>query len=120
MAARSTKRGELGKSGTEARHVKRVKLHGGVSRKLVWPGRRHAPDRLDLYGVEAAARMYTDEHWGDAVPVSDFDRRLVTRMVAAAIQFTETKATGKKPRDGQLREHARLRAMGFKVNVVDA
>ena len=35
------------------------------------------------------------------------------------IDFVETKAPGKKPRRGQLREHARLRARGFAVFVLD-
>jgi len=33
--------------------------------------------------------------------------------------FVELKAPGKKPTEGQLREHARLRALGFDVSVID-
>jgi len=35
------------------------------------------------------------------------------------IRFVECKAPGKKPRAGQVREHARLRKMGFVVEVID-
>lgn len=34
--------------------------------------------------------------------------------------WVETKATGEKAREGQLREHARLRASGMKVFVLDS
>lgn len=33
--------------------------------------------------------------------------------------FVELKAPGKKPTQGQLREHERLRALGFRVDVID-
>lgn len=115
---RAAPRTEIGKGGTEAAHVKRVKANGGVSRKLAWPGRRHAPDRLDLYGLAKAAQIVR-EHYHCIVPNCSDCLGFARRIVDAAIQFTETKAPGKKPRAGQLREHARLRAMGFRVNVVD-
>jgi hypothetical protein len=34
--------------------------------------------------------------------------------------FVELKAPGKKPTEGQLREHKRLRALGFQVDVIDS
>jgi hypothetical protein len=34
--------------------------------------------------------------------------------------FVELKATGEEPRDDQLREHERWRAIGFKVYVIDS
>lgn len=37
----------------------------------------------------------------------------------AVVFFVECKKFGEEPRDGQLREHARLRRMGFEVHVVD-
>jgi len=36
------------------------------------------------------------------------------------IHFVELKATGEKPNDGQLREHDRLRKLGFDVRVIDS
>lgn len=103
----------------ERAHVKSVKAAGGKSYKFTSPGRRNVPDRLDLYGVEAAARALVDANIGSTYPITDHYRRLARIAISHAIQFTETKATGKKPRDGQLREHGRLRRLGFTVNVVD-
>lgn len=34
--------------------------------------------------------------------------------------FVELKAPGKKPTEGQLREHGRLRALGFQVDIIDS
>ncbi len=34
--------------------------------------------------------------------------------------IVEFKAPGEKPRSGQLREHAKLRALGFRVEVIDS
>ncbi|WP_059413407.1 VRR-NUC domain-containing protein [Cupriavidus basilensis] len=36
------------------------------------------------------------------------------------VMFVECKATGQKPTDAQVREHARLRALGFPVLVLDS
>lgn len=44
--------------------------------------------------------------------------RLLT-MPGGVICFVECKAPGKKPTEGQLREHNRLRALGFRVEVID-
>lgn len=38
----------------------------------------------------------------------------------ARVYFVELKAPGKKPTEGQLREHARLQALGFEVSVIDS
>jgi hypothetical protein len=40
-------------------------------------------------------------------------------IVAKYVWFVEAKAPGKKPRVEQVREHKRLRKMGFRVEVVD-
>lgn len=76
--------------------VRKVRLRGGECRKL--KGRRNECDRLVLWpGVDYPPNKY-------APPVA---------------HFVETKAPGKKPRPGQLREHHRLRTMGFTVLVLD-
>lgn len=36
------------------------------------------------------------------------------------VSFVELKATGKKPRDNQLREHTRLKKLGCSVLVIDS
>lgn len=74
--------------------VKRVKELGGEVRKVQWIGRRGAPDRLVM------------------LPVDDWGRDTTL--------WVELKAPGKKPEPHQLREHARLRAMGQRVEVVDS
>jgi len=82
-------------SSIEKHLVRQVKAAGGECRKYVTPGRRHAPDRLVL------------------IPTALWSMR------TARAVFVETKAPGKRPRPGQLREHERLRAMGFEVRVID-
>ncbi len=75
--------------------VQRVKALGGEVRKVQWLGRRGAPDRLVM------------------LPLCDFTGRPTTWWV-------ELKAPGVKPPAYQLREHARMRAMGQQVAVLDS
>ncbi len=42
------------------------------------------------------------------------------RFPGARLCYVETKATGKKPRAGQARKHAKLWAMGFPVVIIDS
>jgi hypothetical protein len=84
-------------STVEEKLRKGVKVKGGIAYKFVSPGRRHVPDRLLLYPI-------APEH---------------IEIVAQYVQFVELKAPKKKPNAGQIREHRRLRKMGFKVEVVD-
>lgn len=77
--------------------VKRVKELGGEVRKVVWVGRRGAPDRLVMLPYTLA--------WGAAY---------------ANTFFVELKAPGVKPEPHQLREHERMRAMGQRVVVIDS
>lgn len=44
----------------------------------------------------------------------------VCLMPNGCIIFIELKASGKKANDGQLREHNRIRNLGFTVNVCDS
>lgn len=85
-------------SSIESYLVERIKTLGGTCPKFVSPGRRNAPDRIALQEIPPEHRA----------------------IVARYIQFVECKAPGKKPNPGQLREHARLRALGFRVEVVDS
>ena len=79
-------------SDIEAHLVKRIKALGGEVRKVKWVGRRGAPDRLVMMPFE-----------GNPI------RTL----------WVELKAPGKKPTVQQAREHARMRAMGQHVVVID-
>lgn len=84
--------------------VRRVKAAGGEVRKVEWIGRRGAPDRLVMLPARKLARGI-DCAWcnpqGRAV-------------------WVELKAPGVAPEAYQLREHARMRAKGQTVLVIDS
>jgi hypothetical protein len=72
----------------ESYFKKRVKATGGEERKVVFPGRKGAPDRL--------CGWPNGRHG-----------------------FVELKRPKGKAEAHQAREHERLRAMGFRVDVID-
>lgn len=74
--------------------VSRVKELGGEVRKVNWVGRTGAPDRLVMLPPVKAGENSTI--------------------------WVELKAPGQKPKPHQLREHARMQAMGQRVEVVDS
>ena len=74
-----------------------VKKADGDTRKFT--GRIHVPDRLVIW--------------------TRFKYKKKEKTPVAEIHFVETKAPGKKPRPGQVREHNRLRARGCTVLVLD-
>ena len=88
----------LSESQIEEHHRDRITAAGGISYKFTSPSRRSVPDRLDLLPIPAAAR----------------------HVVAQYVRFTECKRPGAKPTAAQVREHERLRALGYVVNVVDS
>jgi hypothetical protein len=90
----------------EAHLVERVRELGGEAYKFVSPARRNVPDRLVLLPVGRRA-------------AGDPDFSPIEYIFGQCVLFVEIKAPGKKPSDGQLREHQRLRALGFRVEVVD-
>ncbi len=105
----------------EKAHVKRVAGQGGASYKFKSPARNNVPDRIDLLGLSNATQVLQAEMHTLGVQLSTGALiRISHRILAAAVQFTELKAPGKKPNDKQLREHDRLRGLGFVVNVVDS
>ena len=82
----------------EQHSVAMFKAQGDLPYKFTSPGRRNVPDRLRL-------RAIPPEHQA---------------VVARYVQFIEFKATGEKPTAAQEREHARLRKLGYCVEVVDS
>lgn len=84
----------------EAYFVKRVKALGGEVRKVRWIGRRGAPDRVAMLPAQKGA--------GHVLPRP------------ARTIWPEFKATGVQAEEYQVREHARMRKMGQRVEVVDS
>lgn len=103
----------------ESHLVDEVKKLGGMAPKFKSPQRANVPDRIVLkYGMLHAARAIEARFPGKCT--SGEQIVLVQQVLNAFISFVELKATGEKPTDGQLREHARLRALGFDVRVIDS
>lgn len=80
----------------EARLVKRVKELGGEVRKVQWVGRLGAPDRLVMLPGKPIVFVELKRQGGLATFPKDAHERQ------------------------QLREHARMRAMGQRVVVIDS
>jgi len=90
----------LRESDIEKRLVQRVKEMGGECRKVKWIGRPGAPDRIVMLpGVRSQV----------------FSEYRPDRTV-----WAELKAPGVPASAAQLREHARMRKMGQRVEVVDS
>lgn len=79
----------------EAHLRKRIEAIGGLCYKFVSPGRRHVPDRIVLWSDDPG-------------------------YVPPKTIFVELKAPGEKPTPGQLREHGRLRGLGYRVEVLSS
>lgn len=93
---------QLRESKIEDYLVKRVKAMGGEVRKVQWLGRRGAPDRLVM------------------LPPRWVPSEIGVGLAPEATIWIELKATGKKAEPHQAREHARMRKMGQRVEVVDS
>lgn len=78
----------------------RVKQLGGEVRKVMWIGRRGAPDRLVMLPPGSNPGLIGGGY-GSAL-------------------WVELKAPGQKVKPHQAREHERMRAMGQRVEVVDS
>lgn len=94
--------------------VQRVKALGGEVRKVQWIGRRGAPDRL----VMLPEKHHPAWRGGPTKPGDVCWGHAWTKP--AATVWVELKAPGVKAEAYQLREHARMRAMGQRVVVIDS
>lgn len=112
FAPKPKKKKPLREKKVERNHKDGVAAAGGWSLKWVSPGISGVPDDIDLHGIEPM--MEVAALHGYLLTTSE-----ARAILAAAINFTECKAPGKKPTPLQERVHARLRALGFTVNVVD-
>ena len=84
-------------SQVENKLVQGTQNKGGIAYKFVSPNHRGVPDRLVL------------------LPLPD----MLSKVLKKYMYFVECKAPGKKARPDQLREHAKLRALGYRVRVLD-
>lgn len=84
--------------------VERVKAIGGEVRKVQWVGRRGAPDRCVMLPARRLSPSL-DCAWCNP---------------SGRVLWVELKAPGQKPEPHQAREHARMRAMGQTVLVIDS
>jgi len=89
-------------SDIERHLVAQVKALGGEVRKVQWVGRRGAPDRLVM------------------LPFTICYYRPDGVLLSTPAVWVELKAPGKKAEPHQLREHARMRAMGQHIEVIDS
>lgn len=98
--------------------VTRAKANGGIAYKFKSPGRRNVPDRILMTnGMELAVKAIKHIARDDAnIAYEEFVRDLLFCFIS----FVEVKAPGEPPREGQIREHNRLREMGFYVEVIDS
>lgn len=81
----------------EARGTTRARERGVLHLKFTSPGRIAMPDRLLLANVPEFLRP----------------------VLAKYVRFAEYKRRGKKATSAQLREHQRLRDLGFQVDLID-
>jgi len=93
--------------------VQRVKALGGEVRKVQWVGRRGAPDRVVMLPEKLHKAWDGKIKAGAVAWAADWVQAPFTCWV-------ELKAPGVKPPAYQLREHARMRAMGQVVVVIDS
>lgn len=91
----------------------RVKELGGEVRKVRWVGRNGAPDRLVMLPARPAGMEIEKIICG--LPTRW--RRLTDGPTAV---WVELKKPGEKINPHQAREHARMRKMGQRVEVVDS
>jgi hypothetical protein len=95
----------------EAYLVEQVKKLGGEVRKVKWIGRNGAPDRLVML-PEARKTIRHDGPKG-----TTYHDKIVRKEQTV---WVELKAPGIKAKPHQEREHARMRRMGQRVEVVDS
>lgn len=106
-------------STVEKHLVDQTKAIGGIAPKFKSPQRKNVPDRIVLKDGVRDGMQTLIQHFPVVHTEAELEA-IVRKVLASSISFVELKATGKKPTEGQLREHARLRALGFDVHVLDS
>lgn len=97
----------------ERAYVKRVEKEGAMCPKLVATAQPGYPDRLELRGIEPAARILKDTfHLSDEAA-----RMMAKTLIASAVKFIEFKAPNGRLRPRQRVIIGRLRCMGYCVEI---
>lgn len=111
------KKRELLERDIEAYLRKKAMQAGCQPYKFVSPQRRSCPDQLILGSIEKVSALLLEY-----APGSSRERRKIwaAKIMSETILFAECKKPGVKPSIAQEREHAKLRARGFTVLVVDS
>ena len=108
----------------ERKLIQAVRQCGGLALKFVSPGFNGVPDRLLLFPGRAnrlRPPVADDSQEVRSAETSDLHGCAVAPIEAAGIAaFCEVKAPGEKPRPLQLHRMEQLRALGFRVYVVDS
>lgn len=118
-------------SKVEAYLKERAEAHGALVRKLAYLGRKGASDRMVVWGERyrtVRIEMPPEALKPGAVILPEALEAFAHYAAHPAISgphkpeidFVELKAPGKKPDHHQEREHARLRALGCNVFVLDS
>lgn len=111
----------------EAYLCKKTLQDGRQHYKFTSPSRRAVPDQLVLgHRNGVVAETLLKLRASGVIKTEVTDKVLATlacllgdAIMAEAITFVECKRPGAKPTPSQEREHARLRARGFRVLVID-
>ena len=89
----------------EAYLVERIRALGGEVRKVQWPGRRNAPDRVVMLPTDVATRL-------------PYTSRSPTIWVELKNPVTVAKFPNTAHERAQYREHRRMRRAGQHVEVI--
>ena len=90
--------------------VARVNARGGEVRKVVWPGRKYAPDRVVML-------MPTTVMEQDMCTAYDLSRTVWIELKAPGLKATFPSNAHER---GQAREHEKMRKCGQRVLVIDS
>ena len=98
--------------------MRQVRKLGGEVRKVVWVGRRNAPDRLVMLPPLPAGSIRTETHLGQEVHWQRLLGRDTTIWVELKNPETSLTFPANAHERAQAREHKRMRALGQRVEVI--
>jgi len=98
--------------------MRRVRKLGGAMRKVVWVGRRNAPDEVLMLPPLPAGSIRTETHLGQEVRWQRLLGRDTTIWVELKNPETILTFPANAHERAQAREHERMRALGQRVEVI--